>query len=492
MKTINTPLLLDRRRFLKTTGLAGLALAGAGPSLRVLGANDHIRVAVIGLGGKGGQHVELFSGVPGVRVAALSDPDPKRLAPNAEKVARKGPAPFAATDPRRVVERPDVDAVIIATPNHWHALLTVWALRAGKDVYVEKPVSHSIGEGLRMVAETQAARRIVQSGTQYRSCPGLRAAAAWLREGSLGKPLWAHIVWYEHRPPIGKCAPFIPTDVDYDLWCGPAPVEPLTRPRLHYDWHWFWSTGDGDLGNSGIHALDACRMFLPDAVFPRRLTCLGGRFTYDDTAQTPNTQFTLMEYPGLPVILENRNLSMEREAVVMDKFRGVQEGFVIQYEDGYFAGFRMGGAVFDNSGKELRRFRGDNGATHHLNFIDALRSRRSEDLRAPIQEGHVSSAVCHLGNISYRLGRPAGLKACRDALGTQPHTPEAFDRLVRSLEGIGVDLEATPFLLGPGLEVDPASGAITAIPGDSSGLLGRAHELARGTTRPPYVFPEPA
>jgi hypothetical protein len=306
---------------------------------------------------------------------------------------------------------------------------------------------------------------------------------------ALGKPLWAHIVWFEHRPPIGKCAPFIPTDLDYDLWCGPAPLEPLTRPQLHYDWHWFWSTGDGDLGNSGIHAFDACRMFLPGAVFPQRIIGLGGRFTYDDAAQTPNTQFTLLEYERLPIILENRNLSMEKDAVVMARFRGVQEGFVLQYEDGYFAGFRLGGAVFDNTGKVIRRFRGDNGAGHQANFLKALRSRKTSDLNAPILEGHVSSAVCHLGNISYRLGRPGDTRACQTALGNQPPVAEGFPRLVKSLEGIGVDLAKTPFSLGPWLDIDTRTGDIRGTEGGDAGQLEQARRLARGTERAPYQFP---
>ncbi|MCL4181612.1 MAG: Gfo/Idh/MocA family oxidoreductase [Verrucomicrobia bacterium] len=482
-----TPSKLNRRDFLKTTSLTGLALAA--PSLNVLGANDDLRLAVIGLGGKGGQHVERFSQAPGVRVTALGEPDPKRLAAHADKLKQRGTTAFTATDPRLVLEREDVDAVVIATPNHWHALLTVWALRAGKDVYVEKPISHSVGEGARMVEETQRAGRIVQSGTQYRSCPGLRGAAAWLREGHIGKPLWAHIVWFEHRPPIGKCAPFIPTDLDYDLWCGPAPLEPLTRPKLHYDWHWFWSTGDGDLGNSGIHAFDACRMFIPGAVFPRRLIGLGGRFTYDDAAETPNTQFTLMEYPQLPIVLENRNLSMEKDAVVMDRFRGVQEGFVLQYEGGYFAGFRLGGAVFDNTGKEIRRFRGDNGEGHQANFLKALRSRKTSDLNAPIHEGHVSSAVCHLGNLSYRLGRPGDAQACQAKLGDRSPVAEGFPRLVKSLEGIGVDLAKTPFSLGPWLELDTQTGDILGTEGGDAGQLEQARRLARGTHRAPYAFP---
>lgn len=487
MKKPLTPSKLTRRGFLRTASLTGMALAA--PSLQVIGANEQIRLAIIGLGNKGRHHVELFSAIPGVRIAALCEVDPQRLAPQVEKLKQKGTPPFAATDPRRVLDRADVDAVIIATPNHWHAPLTVWAIRAGKDVYVEKPVSHSVWEGERMVEEAKRAGRLVQSGTQYRSCPGLRSAADWLQEGHLGKPLWGQVVWYEHRPPIGKCAPFTPTDLDYDLWCGPAPREPLTRPKLHYDWHWVWSTGDGDLGNSGIHALDACRLFVPGAAFPKRILSLGGRFTYEDAAQTPNTQFTVLEYPGLPVILENRNLSMETDAVVMDQFRRIREGFVLQYEGGYFAGLRAGGVVFDSSDQEIRRFPGDGGAAHAPNFIKALRSRQVADLNAPIPEGHVSSAVCHLGNISYRLAQPAKLKDCREAIGPHAQVTEAFTRLVRSLEGIGVDLDQTPTALGPWLETDPATGRITGVAGGDPSVLAEARRLARGSHREPYAIP---
>jgi len=438
---------VNRREFLKqttrvacgVTALPAMAFAAQGS------ANDDICIAVAGLGNKGGDHVDRFSAMRGVRVTALCEVDPKRLATQAAKFKQKRYAPFTATDPRRVVERNDVDAVVIATPNHWHALVAVWALRAGKDVYVEKPVSRNIREGARIVAEATARGRIVQAGTQYRSCAGLRAAAARLKEGHLGKPLWAHVPWFEHRSPIRKCAPFMPEDLNYDLWCGPAPLEPLTRPNLHYDWHWFWSTGDGDLGNSGIHAFDTCRMFLPGAVFPRRVVCLGGRFTCDDAAQTPNTQLTLLDYPALLIIIDNRNLSMRKDVVVLDHVRRIREGFVLQYEGGYFAGLRTGGVVYDNSGKEIKRFPGDGGFGHHANFIKAVRSRRIEDLNAPITEGHVSSSACHLGNISYRLGKPAEKRDCQNALGDRPHVADGFRQVVRSLEGIGVDPDKTPF-----------------------------------------------
>lgn len=478
----------SRRAFLKLSALAATAVAVPGMSVR--GANGDLRLAVIGLGGKGKQHVDLFSAMPGVRIAALCELDPKRLLPVVDRLKKNKITPFTANDPRRVLERDDVDAVVIATPNHWHALLAVWAIRAGKDVYVEKPVSHNLWEGSRLVEEAKAGGRIVQAGTQYRSCAGLRAAAAWLQTGEIGKPLWGHVVWYEHRQSIGMCAPYKPDWLDYDLYCGPAPLDAVTRPNLHYDWHWVWATGDGDLGNSGIHAFDACRMFLPGAVFPRRVLGLGARFRFEDAGQTPNTQFTVLDYPTLPIVIENRNLSMDKDDVVMGDFRNIREGFILQYEGGYFGGLRAGGAVLDNQGKVIKRFPGDGGGGHAANFIKAVRSRRAVELNAPIVEGHVSSAVCHLGNIAYRLGQPGGLQACRRMLGNQPPVGEGFGRFVSSLEGLGIDLDKSRFTLGPSLEIQADTGVITSVAGGNSDQLDLARTLARGAYRVPYTMPE--
>jgi predicted dehydrogenase len=480
-----------RRQFLHSAACAA-GVAALAPLARAArrDLNSEIRIGIIGLGNKGGQHVGVFSTLAGARITALCDVDPVRLAAQVEKLAAKNIKPFSSADPRRVIERDDVDAVIIAAPNHWHALMTLWAIRAGKDVYVEKPVSHNVAEGVRMTAEAAARGVIVQSGLQFRSCPGLRAAAAWIGEGHIGKPHRGHIVWYENRKAIGKVAPHTPPGVDYDLWCGPAPLEPLTRPKLHYDWHWVWSTGDGDVGNSSVHAFDACRMFLPKAVFPPRVLSLGGRFTYDDAGQTPNTQFTVVDYPSHPILVENRNLSSRKDTVAMDHLRGIREGFVLHCEGGYFAGLRGGGKIYDNAGKELQRFQGDGGAGHAANFLAAIRSRRAADLHCPIGEGHVSSAVCHLGNISYRLGQPGNAAAARAAVGGSEFVGEALDRVVRSLEGLGLDLDKTPLTLGPWLECDPKSGGIKRVgsTGDQR-QLAQAQALARGTYRAPFALP---
>jgi predicted dehydrogenase len=478
---------LLRRDFLRRA-TAGAALAFPALRLGAAGSNQEIRLAVIGLGGKGRGHARTLLKFPGARLTALCDVDPQRLAEQVAAAKEAGVTVAGATDPRRILERADVDAVVIATPNHWHAVLTAWACRAGKDVYVEKPVSHSLGEGPRMLAAAARHGRIVQSGTQYRSDEGIRAATAWIREGHIGRPRSAHVAWYEYRPGIGRAAPHRPAGLDYDLYCGPAPADPLTRPKLHYDWHWFWSTGDGDLGNSGVHPIDACRYMAGLTGLPRRVRCLGGRFGVDDAAETPNTQLTLVDYPGLPMLVENRNLPAKAGQRAMDAFRGIREGFALDCEGGSFVGLKGGGVIYDREGKRLRQFPGEGGGRHLANFLDAVRSRRGGDLNAPLAEGHASSAVCHLGNLSWRLGREDALAACREAVRPHAGAAELVDQLAGHLRANQLDLGQARFRIGPWLEVAPDTGALTAVEGASAVELSAARQLAEGRWRSPYGF----
>ncbi len=483
-----------RRTFLRAASLgATLAFPAVRRSFAAAGGspNEAIRLAVIGLGGKGKGHVKQVLGIKGVRLTALCDVDPERLAAQVAVAKEAGLQPFTATDPRRILERADVDAVIIATPNHWHAVLAVWACRAGKDVYVEKPISHSIWEGEQIVAAAKQYRRIVQSGTQYRSDEGLRAAAAWIKEGHIGKPRSAHIAWYEYRPSIGRAAPHLPTNLDYDLYCGPAEADPLTRPKLHYDWHWVWSTGDGDLGNSGVHPIDACRMMAGVSDLPRRALCLGGRFGVDDSGQTPNTQLTLLDYPGIPMLVENRNLPAKSGQKAMDQFRGIREGFALDCEGGSFVGLKGGGWIYDRDGKRVKQFPGEGGGRHMANFLAAIRSRRAGDLNAPALQGHYSSALCHVGNLSWRLGRESSLAECRDAVRNHPGAALVVDQFAGHLQANGLDAGRNRFVLGPWLELNPSTAALTGVSGGDSALLARARALAKGTLRSQYSFTAP-
>lgn len=474
----------SRRRLLGQTAVGCAALLCG---RRVLGANDDIRVAVLGLGNKGRDHVRVLKKMSGVRLVALCDVDPRRLG---EQVGQS-PGVFSHTDPRVILERRDIDAVVIATPDHWHALLAIWACQAGMDVYVEKPVSHNLQEGRKMVEAATRHRRIVQSGLQYRSDEGLQQAAEYIRQGHLGRMLWGHVVWYELRGSIGKVPPHTPDWLDYDLYCGPAEVVPLRRKELHYDWHWAWSTGTGDLGNSGIHAFDVCRWFAGLGGTPRRVACLGGRFAVDDAGETPNTQMTLLDYPEAPILVENRNLPARSGIKALDHYRQIQEGVILQCEHGYFAGLRGGGWVYDEQGKKVKQFVGDGGGKHHDNFFQAVRARNANLLNAPIQEGHISSACCHLGNLSYRLGTPATPENLRQITGEFRQAGETVEKLLEHLRANEVELTRFPMTVGPWLTLDGRTEEIVSVEGrDTTSLLARARQLAQGSYRAPFLIPE--
>ncbi len=474
----------SRRQLLKKT-VAGLTILT--PMGKLLGANEDIRVGIIGLGNKGKGHVSQFMNLPSVRVVALCDVDPERLS----NQVKRFDTVFSHTDPRRIIDRKDIDVVVISAPDHWHALLAIWACQAGKDVYVEKPVSHNIREGRKIIKAATKYGRIVQSGTQYRSDEGLREAAHYIHSGHLGRMLWGHVLWYERRGSIGKVAPYTPDWLDYDLYCGPAPVKPLRRKKLHYDWHWVWSTGTGDLGNSGIHAFDVCRWFAGYEKLPPRAVCVGGRFGVDDAGETPNTQFTILDYEPAPIYIENRNLPMRKGVREMDHQRGIREGVILQCERGYFAGFRGGGWVYDNDGEKIRQFKGDGGSQHAANFIQAVRNRNAEILNAPIQEGHISSAVCHLGNLSYRLGTPMGSGSISKAVRSFKEAEHIVGRLRNHLLANEVNLKKTPMSLGPWLTIDLVKETITTVTGPKESMnVAEANRLVHGSYRAPFIVPE--
>ncbi len=473
----------SRRSFLKHAVLTSTVLCAG---RNVLGANDDIRLAIIGLGGKGRGHLGTFAEMDGVRIAGLCDVDPKRL--NERGKDFKGKGVFFTTDARKIIERKDIDAVVIATCDHWHALLAVWACQAGKDVYVEKPVSHNILEGRKMIAAAKKYGRIMQAGTQYRSDEGLAQAVEYVQSGNLGKILRGHVPWYERRPGIGRVAPYTPDWLDYDLYCGPGELKPLRRKKLHYDWHWLWNTGTGDLGNSGIHAFDFCRWMMGYQSLPPRAMCVGGRFGVDDVAETPNTQLTLLDYDDAPIVIEDRNLPDKKGSRNLDHVLGVREGVIVYCEGGYFAGLRAGGWVYDNDGKKVKQFAGGGGGNHTANFIEAVRKRDASILKAPIEQGHISSACCHLGNISYRLGAPAAPERIRTAMKSSDLAGEVFDSIAQHLKANEVDLSKNAATLGPLMTVDAASEEIVELEG--SGTLAAAKKLAHGTYRKPFVMPK--
>jgi len=491
-----------RRQFLKGTlaaaATAVLPSAGAlaAPRAKAAKANDEIRLAMVGLGGPGGvggrgrQLLSRLEHVAGVRVVALCDVDRGILDRGVQQFNDRQRPVKAYTDLREVLDDKEIDAVALAIPNHWHALATVWACRAGKDVYVEKPVSYNIWEGRQMVAAARKHGRIVQAGTQGRSSPPLQQAIEFIRSGQIGPALYAHAVNYKRRPSIGKVdgPQPVPSTVDYNLWRGPAPMEPLMRENLHYDWHWVWATGNGEMGNNGVHYIDMCRWALGyDGLAPRAMS-IGGRFGYDDDGQTPNTQVAILDYTPAPILCEIRGLPSKAGADSMDKFRTVDKGILIQCEEGYFAGGHVGGAVFDNSGGQIKEFRGvefSELAVRHLeNFAQAVRSRNAQSLGADIREGHVSAAGCHMANVSHLLGAQATPQRIMEVTKANSQLSDAFERCRDHLRANGVDIGKTPAVLGPWVTMDS----------DQQKFVGefsdRANKLSKRVYRKPFVVPD--
>lgn len=485
---------INRRRFLKSA----LVSAGAGlvarttPSAwaRPRGANEAVGVAVIGINNKGANLIKNLLPLAEARVVAICDVDPVVLAREAEKLKAAHQRVFTTTDAREIMERDDVDAVVIATSNHWHALLTVWACQAGKDVYVEKPVSHSVWEGRKMIEAATRYNRVVQAGTQSRSDVGMRAFVDYVRSGEFGRVQAIHALFYKKRDSIGRRPPWYPDWLDYDRFCGPAPMEPLVRDELHYDWHWFWATGNGDLGNIGIHAFDIARWVAGHQAPPRRVLSLGGTYVVQDSRETPNTQLTVFDYPDIPIVMENRGLPAKPGVDYMDHVHGQRSGVIVHGEAGQFFAGHIGGWIYDQDGKRVKQFKGDGGGQHMPNFLAAVRSRRTQDLHAPIAEGHASTSAPLFGNISFRLGTPASAADARSALADHPFALKHLDRLEEHLNVHGVKLDAPLLTLGPWLEIAASGNDVDAVAGGDATALENARALVHEVQRPPYVIPD--
>jgi predicted dehydrogenase len=483
---------------------AGLTLAmprpGLGAGFRRGSPLSAVNVAVIGLGsttakggvgGRGHQLIDRLRDIPDVNIVALCDADQAHLDRELAEARDHGGKPTAYHDPRAAFDDKNVDAVLIALPNHWHALATVWACQAGKDVYVEKPFSYDLWEGQQMVEAARKYGRMVQVGTQNRSSKFLRGVFDRLRGGELGAIRFAHALVYRARDGIGSVdAPQPPPGTaDYDLWCGPAAKGPLMRKQLHYEWHWFWDTGNGEMGNNGIHVIDVCRWALGQDRTPPRAMSIGGRFGFHDCGETANTHIALFDFQPAPLICEVRNYSTGTAANSMGNFRGQNRGVVINCEGGYFAGDASGGAFFDHHAKKVRDLgKGDSPKAlelaHLSAFLGAVRSRNAGDLAAEALEGHRSTACCHLANVSHRLGKQASPETIHAALSGNTEMADAFERCREYLRGNGLDLGATPATRGPWVSLDEKQGRFT---GD---FAGAANELSRREYRKPFVVPE--
>jgi len=483
---------MNRRRFLEDSMFAAAAAAAAatvGIALPLLAdetksitsPNEKLRGCVIGCNGRGGDHISELIHRKDVELAYICDVDTKVGNSRCEQIEKslKGHKPKYAQDLRTVFDDKTVDFVTIATPNHWHSLAAIWAMQAGKDVYVEKPVSHNVSEGRRDVQTAERHKRICQAGMQSRSSPGLHEAFAYLRAGKLGEVKLARGLCYKPRGSIGPKGVYKPPkDVDYSLWSGPAQILPVTRPKFHYDWHWQWPYGDGDIGNQGVHQMDIARWGLGLDTLANSVLSYGGRFGYEDAADTPNTEVSILDFgPEKTLVFEVRGLKT-------DDLLGAKVGVIFYGSEGYMVSPNYSSAsVFDLKGKLVKTFSA--GGDHFGNFLHAVRSRKPEELNAPILDGHLSAALCHMSNISYRLGSPHSDGEALDklkSLKTNENVKETLDRVISHLSDNSVRLGGkTEFKLGPHLGFDPKAETFIENP-EADALLTRDY-------RAPFVVP---
>jgi predicted dehydrogenase len=484
-----------RRSFLKTASVGALVtVAGTKSAPRVLGANETIRIAVAGLNGRGGSHVDAWSRMDGVQITYLIDPDTRTYKRRLQRLGDKA-APKCVKDVREALEDKNLDAISIATPNHWHALMTIWACQAGKDVYVEKPASHNIHEGKVAVAMARNYKRIVQHGTQHRANGQWANMAQLAKSGKYGKLLVSRGVVYKDgsgllsRGSIGFKEPKVPpSELDFNLWLGPAKEQPYHENLVPYRWHWFWDFGNGDIGNQGVHEIDKARWFIPGATLPKSVISLGGRIGYKDQGQTPSTNLAIFDYGDTKLVFEVRGLKSKNYPRAS---RGPDSANnILHFEAGTVVDNKFYPKGSDQSEPvakvEYKMGPGGGGGEggHFANFIAACRSRKVEDLIADILEGHRSAALIHLANASYRLGTPTSFDsgAVKAALNGDADAAEAWDRMeVYLAKENNIKLADWPVTIGKKLVVDSGSESVINEPA--------AQKLLTREYRAPFVVP---
>ena len=397
---------MERRTFFLTSGATAIQ------TQRAAGANDRVNVAVVGTRSRGRDHIDICARQPGAAVAAVCDIDnaqAERAVALVEKAA--APKPKAYQDYRKLLEDKAVDAISLATCNHWHALGAIWACQAGKDVYVEKPASHNLWEGRKMIEAAAKYGRVLQVGMQSRSIEHKQKAMELLRQGAIGKVYLAKGICYKRRKSIGKSPDGpVPAGVDYSQWLGPAPMRPFNANKFHYNWHWFWDTGNGDIANQGVHEMDIARWGLGKQHLPAKINSSGGKYAYDDDQETPNTQLSAFDYEDCQLVFEVRGLFTGGEGPI--PYDGTNFiGNLFYGSEGFLSVDSTGFQLYLGEKREISQSmkatepRIWDTAPHMLNFIECVRTRKIENLRGRIEDGHLSAALCHLANISYRVGR---------------------------------------------------------------------------------------
>jgi predicted dehydrogenase len=471
---------ISRRNFLKNAS-AATALTAAPLFLpqSALGANDRINVAVIGVRGRGKSHISGFMEIDNVQVTTLCDPDKNVLADRAKAFQEKyGKKVKMEQDIRKVLKDKNIDAIGIATPNHWHSLATVWACQAGKDVYVEKPMSHNVWEGRKAVEAARKYKRIVQHGTQQRASVGRGKEIAAVQSGKYGKLLVSKGYCCKPRWSIGY-KPFEkpPAHLAYDLWVGPSLDDRYHANLVHYNWHWFWHTGNGDIGNQGVHQMDVARWAIKGATLPKSVWSMGGRFGYDDQGETANTQLAIMAYDDVLLLFETRGLVGGKSKI---ERKVTNEYYTTE-------GKIHGGKFYPNNGsasEPLQEFETNvkpNGIFG--NFIDAIRNRKVEDLNADVLEGHFSSALCHLPNVSMRLGQQVPFSKVPSEVMDNEVVFDAYQMIEKNLSyGLGLNLHNMTYQYGRKLTLDP----------DKESFVGddEANAMLTRMYREPYTISE--
>jgi len=479
----------SRRTLLKSAVAAGTAfplftIAGTKASGRVIGANDTIRLGVAGINGRGTSHIDGFASQDKVDVTYLIDPDSSLFESRSKRVKDKGGnTPACVQDIRRALEDDNLDAVSVATCNHWHSLITVWACQAGKDVYVEKPISHNVFEGRKCVEAAQKYGRVVQHGTQQRSSNERAREMAAIHSGKYGRLLVSKGYCCKPRWSIGtKPVERPPADLDFNLWLGPAPKQDFHRNLVHYNWHWFWDTGNGDIGNQGVHEMDVARWGIRGATLPTKVWSLGGRFLPEgpDQGETPNMQLSVYEFGDVLLVFETRGLVDNQAKYPKAPPRNVSNEFYTtegKILDGQFYPKNGGQPEAVSGGEASVAPGGPFGA-----FIAAMRSRQPQDNNCDAEVAHYSAALCHLGNISYRLGQSAPFSERAHSLGDNKQVAEALAALRDNLSAVDVQLAETTYTLGRTLTFDPKSEKFL---GDE-----QANALLTRPYREPFVVPE--
>jgi len=480
---------MTRRTFLNGAAAASafplVTIAGTKSSGRVLGANDTIRVAVAGINGRGSSHIGELLALKDekVQIVTLIDPDSRLFDSRKKRIGDKtGKEPACVQDVRRALDDKDIDAITIATPNHWHSLMTIWACQAGKDVYVEKPISHEVSEGRRCVEAARRYKCMVQHGTQKRSEAGRAAEIASVQSGKYGTLRVSKGYCCKPRWSIGRQATGTPpAELDFDLWLGPAAQQPYHANLVHYNWHWFWDFGNGDIGNQGVHEMDVARWAIKGATLPSKVWSLGGRFAYEDQGQTPNTELAVMEFGDVLLVFETCGLVKD------DKHpKGRPNAVKNEYytTEGRIADGRFYPKNGDKS-QPLDKVEAKVAPGGPFgSWLHAVRSRKVEDLNADVEVAHYSAALCHLPNISYRLGEKVTFDAKTKRLGDNREVVETFEDVRETLKGVGVKLEETEYTLGKVLTLDAKEERFT---GDGA---EQANALLTRPYRKPFVVPE--